>query len=188
MIIQVRGTSGSGKTWIVNRLMEEYPFKPIASKKGEIKGYYSETLNLFIVGKYTVACGGCDTVKTQDEICRRIRVAVKKEWNVLFEGLICSHISKRYAEIYTEMEDAGIKTRFIFLSTPLEVCRKNINTRRAKRGKPPVFAKNTEKDYTSTHRSRDNMAEMGVPKKHMPKLTSDEAYAYILDMLKRSKP
>lgn len=183
MIIQIRGTSGSGKTWIVNRLMRCYEFKPIVSKSKEIKGYYCKDLNLFIVGKYTVACGGCDTIKSQDEVCKRIHKAAKNGWNVLFEGLICSHIAARYAGLHKQYSEQGIPVRFIFLDTPLEECRKNINTRRAKKGKPPVMAKNTEKDYTSTHRSRVNMHTAGVPNKDMPLLSSGKAYKYIVQHL-----
>jgi hypothetical protein len=132
-----------------------------------------------------VACGGCDTVKSQDEICERILKAVNRGWNVLFEGLICSHISKRYAELYHNLRDRGIRVRFIYLSTPLEKCRSNINLRRAKQGKSPKVAKNTEKDYTSTHNSRNNMAGMGVRENHMPLLSSKKAYRYILHQLEK---
>lgn len=186
MVIQIRGTSGSGKTWIINQLFEKYSFHPVKNH-GEIMGYYSKDINLFVVGKYTVACGGCDTIKTQDEICRRVQTAVRKGWNVLFEGLICSHISKRYAEMHRDMTSNGIETKFIFLSTPLETCRENINIRRAKKGKPPIIAKNTEKDYTSTHKSRKNMSLAGVPIRDMPKLSSSKALSYILDLLEESK-
>lgn len=184
MVIQIRGTSGSGKTWIIHRIMERYPFTPVVSKSKEIKGYYCKELNLFIVGRYTTACGGCDTIKSQDEICKRIKKATDRGWNVLFEGLICSHIAARYAELHKRYRQEGIPVRFIFLDTPLEKCREQINLRRAERGKPPTTAKNTEKDYTSTHRSRENMHSMGVPEKDMPLLSSKKAYRDILEHIK----
>lgn len=184
MVIQIRGTSGSGKTWVIKKLMKAYRFKPIVTRSKEIKGYYCRDLNLFIVGKYVTACGGCDTIKSQDEICQRIKKALKKGWNVLFEGLICSHIAARYADLYKQCTQQQVPVKFIFLDTPLEVCRKNINFRRAERGKPPVQAKNTEKDYTSTHRSRENMHRMGVPNRDMPVISSSKAYGYILKHLK----
>ena len=183
MLIQIRGTSGSGKSFIVNKLMSKYSFKPIY-QNSLIMGYLCEDLNLFIVGKYTTACGGCDSIPTQDEICRRIKVALKKGYNVLFEGLICSHIAKRYAELYFACKKRGIPVKYIFLSTPLEVCRENINKRRAKVGKPPVSAKNTEKDYISTHKSRENMITMGVAADDVPLLASKPAYRLIIHSLK----
>ena len=183
MIIQIRGTSGSGKTWIINQLRLEYEFKPI--KKGDtIMGYYCKEINTFLVGKYETACGGCDSISTQDEACNRIRKAVNKGWNVIFEGLICSHIAKRYADLYKEMKEQGIEVKYVFLNTPLHKCRNNINARRALAGKEPTTAKNTEKDYTSTKKSRKNMNLMGVPTKDMPILTSNGALEYILELLK----
>lgn len=179
MVIQIRGTSGSGKTWIIKSLMEMYNFVPIHNTKSEIQGYYSKEINLFIVGKYTTACGGCDTIKSQDEVIKRVKKAVSKKWNVLFEGLICSHIAKRYADLYAYLKNIGIVFICVFLTTPLNKCRNNINIRRKKSGKPPVRAKNTEKDYISTFRSRENMYKMGVPKKNMPKLSSVSALDYI---------
>ena len=182
MLIQLRGTSGSGKSFIVNKLMDKHKFKPVY-EKGEIMGYLCKDLNLFIVGKYTTACGGCDSIPTQDEICRRVRLGLKKGWNVLFEGLICSHIAERYAKLYKACMKRNIPVAYIFLNTPLEKCRQNINKRRAKAGKPPVTAKNTEKDDTSTHRSRENMLNMGVSDSDMPVLSAKQAYQYILNSI-----
>jgi cytidylate kinase len=186
VVIQIRGTSGSGKTYIVNQLFKKYRFKKI-TQKGEIMGYYCSKMNLFIVGKYETACGGCDSIKTQDEICRRIRKGVSNGWNVLFEGLICSHIAARYAELYKELVDQRVAVKLVFLSTPLEKCRENINLRRAKKGKPPVFAKNTEKDYTSTHKSRENMAAMGVPVEDMPIYSSEKTLKKVVLWLKEKE-
>lgn len=182
MLIQIRGTSGSGKSFIVNKLMNKYKFKPIC-EKGEIMGYLCKDLNLFIVGRYTTACGGCDSVPTQDEICRRIKIGLKKGYNVLFEGLICSHIAERYAKLYKDCIKRGISVTYVFLDTPLEKCRQNINKRRAKAGKPPVTAKNTEKDYISTHRSRENMLNMGVADSDMPVLSAKQTYKFIMSSL-----
>ena len=186
MLIQIRGTSGSGKSFIVNKIMSRHKFKPIY-EKDEIMGYLCRDLNLFIVGKYTTACGGCDSVPTQDEICRRIKIGLKKRYNVLFEGLICSHIAKRYADLYFACKKRGIAAKYIFLDTPLDVCRSNINKRRAKAGKPPTTAKNTEKDYTSTHKSRENMVTMGVNVDDVPLLSAKQTYKFIMSSLEGAK-
>lgn len=178
MLIQIRGTSGSGKTWIIKQLMSEYEFKPI-KKNGVVMGYYCEELNTFLVGKYETACGGCDSIKTQDETCSRIRKALNKGWNVVFEGLICSHIAERYANLYKDLTAEGTDVKYIFLNTPFSQCIENINIRRQEAGKPPVIAKNTRKDYDSTKKSRKNMHSMGVPNEDMPIMSSDKALKYI---------
>lgn len=162
--------------------MKKFGYKEIRKNKAII-GYYIPELNLFIVGKYETACGGCDSISTQDEICYRIEIALKKGWSVLFEGLICSHIAKRYADIYLKNMSKGITVKYIFLNTPLEVCKENINKRRIKAGKEPTNAKNTEKDYTSTKRSRKNMHELGVPNKDMPIMSSKDSYRYVISQL-----
>lgn len=183
MVIQIRGTSGSGKTYIIYRLMSKYKFKSI-NQGSSIVGYYCKELNLFIVGKYETACGGCDSINTQDEICNRILKATKRGWNVLFEGLICSHIAKRYAELYFRLQKNNIESMFIFLNTPFDTCVENINIRREKAGKTRVQAKNTLKDYTSTHKSRENMNSMGVPESNTPVLSGKETYKLIIKLLK----
>lgn len=184
MIFQLRGCSGSGKTWVVRELFDNYETKPIKDKSGNIVGYYLKELNLFIVGKYTTSCGGCDTISTQDETVERVEKAVKKGYNVLFEGLIASHIAKRYAELYFRHPDT---TYFIFLNTDLEKCREQITERRRKNGMDTSkVAKNVEKDYTSTMRSRINMKDMGVPKKNLRLLSSSDSLAFILKKLKET--
>lgn len=186
MLIQIRGTSGSGKTWVVQNIMNSHKFKKVTNNE-EIMGYYCKELNLFLVGKYETACGGCDSIKSQDEACSRIRKALNRGWNVLFEGLICSHIAERYASLYKECVGAGIEVRYIFLKTPFKTCVENINIRREKAGKSPVVAKNTRKDYDSTKKSRKNMHAMGVPNKDMPVMYSNEAIEYIEHLLKNMK-
>lgn len=182
MVFQIRGTSGSGKSWVVRQLFNRYSFSEVKSK-GIIMGYYCKELNLFIVGKYTTSCGGTDTIKTQDEICSRVEKACEKGWHVLFEGLIASHIAQRYADMYFRHEGEAY---FIFLDTPFDSCVENILKRRAEAGtlnsKSP--AKNTRKDYDSTHSSMTNMIKMGVPKKYIKLTSSEKALGLILKKLK----
>ena len=183
MIFQLRGCSGSGKTWVVRQLFDTYRFREVKNRSGDIMGYYSKEVNLFVLGKYTTSCGGGDTIKTQDETCERIEKAVKKGYNVLFEGLIASHIAKRYADLYSRHNNSY----FIFLDTPLEKCREQITSRRIANGMDPgKVAKNVEKDYTSTHRSRVNMNTMGVPKNNLKLYSSEKALRFIKKKLEES--
>lgn len=104
MIINIRGTSGSGKTHTTKQLMRLFDggepepllygshsnFKYLAERYPQkvVKSIgYTGTLSyppippstqevphtVSIVGRYETACGGCDTIKTQDEICDRVR-------------------------------------------------------------------------------------------------------------------
>ena len=80
ILIQLRGTSGSGKSYIAFKILKKYNFNPV-KKDEKIIGYYAEDANLFIVGKYETACGGCDSLKSQDDICKIIVYAMKNGYN-----------------------------------------------------------------------------------------------------------
>ena len=147
--IQIRGTSGSGKTWIIKKLMNEYKFTPVIVNE-KIFGYKSKQLNVFIPGRYETACGGCDTIKTQDEICRRVKLGIKNGYSVLFEGLLSSHLAERFFKLYSELNESNVDSYFIFLNTPLSTCEENINKRRLEAGKSPKKAKTVESHYHST--------------------------------------
>jgi hypothetical protein len=96
--------------------------------------------NLYVVGPYTTQCGGCDAVKTQDECCNSVRTFAS-QGDVVFEGLLISHIFDRYHKLDHEMADKYSQhTIWAFLDTPLEVCLDRVRSRRNARaaltGKP----------------------------------------------------
>lgn len=184
MVIQLRGTNGSGKTWVVNQLFNAYEFKTIVNKYGEAMGYYAKEVNLFILGRYSNSCGGCDNIGSQDEICKRIRKAVRKGWNVVFEGLLSSHLALRYVELYREMQGQGVECFFIFLDTPLEKCYENIMARREASGRnysklPRAYIQ--EDKYVK--KSKVNMELQGVPKINLPLISPEQAVVFIVEKL-----
>jgi adenylate kinase family enzyme len=126
-IINIRGTSGSGKSTLVRRLMEAHgPVTPLGSPK--VQGYQCGP-GLRVVGRYTTACGGCDGIKTQDEICARVR-EYAQHGHVVFEGLLASGLHSRYRDLAREM--GGFT--FAFLNTPLDVCLARVVRRRFAKG------------------------------------------------------
>tara|TARA_R110000851_G_scaffold96792_2_gene209957 strand:- start:37089 stop:37670 length:582 start_codon:yes stop_codon:yes gene_type:complete len=162
MIINIRGTSGSGKTTLMRHFFElcdsVTEIKPEGAKK--IKGYEcvykGETV--FVVGSYSNACGGCDTVSTQDEICQLIE-DFSFDGHVLFEGLFISHIYGRYAEMAKKDPENFL---FVMLETSFEICMEHIRERRRAAGKSDVLAdsvfKNARRTYDSTYRIRDKLS------------------------------
>ena len=166
-LIQIRGTNGSGKTYIVYKLMPKFDFHPVRNGKGKTIGHLDKKYKFFLVGEYRVATGGADTIKSQDELGRIIRKALAKGYNVLFEGIIASQLAERYAKLYHEATENGVNVTYIFLNVPLDTCKANINSRRAKIGKPPTEAKYVEKTYTATLQSRKNLKnKYGVQERH----------------------
>ncbi len=92
---------------------------------------------LRIVGKYLTPCGGCDGIKTQDEVSDRVRAWYNMGYEVLFEGLLISTIVGRWAEMAESVAENGSRLhnmRFVFLNTPEEVCVERVKARRAAKG------------------------------------------------------
>jgi hypothetical protein len=143
MIIMLRGTSGSGKTYIVNRVMErlgqhddtlgliDTSMKKPANK---LAGYYwcscPDILPLSVIGRYDVTCGGCDTLSwpgAPDDIERLVKQQ-SGQGNVLLEGLMVS------AWGGDRLRRLGPDLTVIHLNTSLEDCLAAVNARRAERG------------------------------------------------------
>ncbi len=102
----------------------------------------------YVMGSYENVCGGCDTIKTQDEICDRVR-RFAPLGHVLFEGLLMSNIFSRYNDLARELDP--IPYIWAFLDTPLQLCLDRINARRKARGKlEPVNPFNTTAKWTQT--------------------------------------
>ena len=77
MIINIRGTSGSGKSFLVRHIMRLYP-KQVPVYVSDRRQPISYTLSrsgrkLLVVGHYESVCGGCDTVHSMDAIFDLVR-------------------------------------------------------------------------------------------------------------------
>lgn len=145
MVIDIRGTHGSGKSYIVHTLLENYKHFPII-EDGEHLGYHLPKLDAAILGKYDNKCGGCDGIKTADEVCRRVRKFSKKYRVVILEGILVAHTFKRYSNLAKELDNYN----FCFLNTPLNVCIRRVRQRRLEKGNMKEFnPKNVVKDWHS---------------------------------------
>lgn len=190
MLINLRGTSGSGKSTIVREIMKLYPSKSpvkIKDRKQPI-GYIlsrPEGKDLAVLGHYETDCGGCDTITSLDDIFKHVRWAADQGYDVLFEGLLISAEVNRTTELATD----GYQLIVVGLDTPLEVCLASVNQRRAnnfqrrlerveaenedrvtsrKKPKPlpeargDVNPKNTESKYKATISTMRRLEENGV--------------------------
>jgi predicted ABC-type ATPase len=150
-ILDIRGTHGSGKSFIVHSLIKRYGVDEIrdyededARIRGRLLGYRLKGPDVAIVGKYENICGGCDQVSSADEIVRRVKLMAEQHYHVILEGILVSHTFKRYSELAREMGDY----RFLFLDTPLQTCIDRVKARRRGRGKDgPFDPKNVIKDW-----------------------------------------
>lgn len=130
MIVNIRGTNGSGKSTLVLGLMTKYGRTAVIDTRNNKEiGYHIPELGAHAVGKYTTACGGCDTIKTQDETKERV-----KKWSaighVVFEGILVSTIFGPWLDF--SRQNGGMM--WAFLDTPLDLCLERIQIRNG--GKP----------------------------------------------------
>lgn len=154
MIINIRGTHGSGKSYIIKWLLEKYKAKPESlTAKGQPANYIMTIPKcgvVYVVGRYTTACGGCDGIQPYSEIWPRVEKFADLG-HVLFEGAL---VSSSYGNIGRASEVYGNDFVFAFLDTPLEICLKRIKQRRKARGDfRPLNPKNTKGKYDSIQKS-----------------------------------
>lgn len=143
-VLDIRGTHGSGKSWLMHQLLAQYPNTPLLDKQGHHLGYRLPTLQAVILGKYATACGGCDGIKTADEVARRMKLFAKQYPHVLLEGILVSHTFARYSALASELGDY----RFLFLNTPMATCIARVRNRRQKEGNvKPFNTANLIKDW-----------------------------------------
>ena len=183
-IVNIRGTSGSGKTTVVTRLLEEWkllgvPLGPAETRviQGKERRIGHLAGSLFIVGRYDTTCGGCDTMSWKgaaDDVCDLVREKYRFG-PVLFEGLMVSGWGTgRLRSLWEETEQ---KLHVIQLTTPLEECLNSVNTRRQEayarklREKPgvmlpplkPLNPENTTAKWHGTMRGSELLKKSGVP-------------------------
>jgi hypothetical protein len=128
MLINVRGTSGSGKSTAVLGLLAQCPHKPIYGALGRLPEAYALCAQpVFVIGPYTSNCGGCDRILPFALVLQLIE-KYAKQGDVVFEGLLMSTF---YGDIGRLMETQD--SVVMFLDTPLEVCIARVKARRGGR-------------------------------------------------------
>lgn len=163
MIVNIRGTHGSGKSTIVRELMARYNAAPILHGGTRRPRAYALKVPLFshllyVVGPYETACGGCDAIQPYADIWPIVE-KVAAWGHVLFEGAL---VSSSYGNIGRASELYGDEFVFAFLDTPLRVCLERIAARRRARGDDrPVDPRNTETKYNNIVRSRGKIEAAG---------------------------
>lgn len=149
VVLDIRGTHGSGKSWIPHQLLKSNSFREIEGfceykKKDMVLGYHLPKYDLAIVGRYSTTCGGCDGVGQADEVCRRVRMFYDQYKFVMLEGILVAHTFQRYSDLANELGDY----RFFFLNTPMDVCIERTLKRRQEVGNTKPFnPKNLKHDW-----------------------------------------
>lgn len=155
-IYDIRGTHGSGKSYLIHQLLENRNAQSITRNVEyttglagngtrhmgvELVGTYLPDLRTAVLGTYLRNCGGCDQIKTAAEIERRLREFADMEPvdNVILEGILVAHTHKRYSKLATDMIRLGHSYTFVFINVDLDECIRRVQMRRMQRGKAPEF-------------------------------------------------
>lgn len=139
MIIDIRGTNGSGKSYPIAQLLNNHYHRvelwDTAHEKSCDVTVVPE-LELAVLGTYRTACGGADGITKQDAICDLIRSLYPMYKTVIVEGSIVASVFKRWHDLAVEFND---DYQFWFLSTPVDECIKGVLDRRQKAGNTKPF-------------------------------------------------
>jgi phosphoglycolate phosphatase-like HAD superfamily hydrolase len=170
VIINIRGTSGSGKTHLVRQIMAEYPTKlrhKVEGRKQPI-GYvmaHPERRSLAIIGHYETACGGCDTIAKMETIFELVKESASRGMDVIFEGLLISADVNRHVDLHQWAQENGQELEVVALTTELQECLDSVNARRKARNPdlPPVKEKNTISKFNGVKKSLERLRAAEVP-------------------------
>lgn len=190
-IVNIRGTSGSGKSTVARRVMEQLTnvggyanhmvLDEVAGRE-RIIGHsvcpqaastddgLTSGIGVFFMGKYATDCGGCDSMSWKgaaDYICEQVlwRAA---QGPVIMEGLMLSSWGNgRLRDLW---ERSGGKLHVLQLTTPLQDCLDAVNCRRAgawtRKGlegsPPPLNPANTTSKWKSAQRGAELMRQGGM--------------------------
>lgn len=197
--INIRGTGGSGKSTLVQKIMKLYRNSEVVHVEGRKQPLFSQHWDTSVVsdvlrvpGHYNTACGGCDTIKTPDQVYSILNEAIDHTHHVLFEGIMVMDDVRRAVELdkrlkaETSPTRAGGRLHVIALTTPIEECLTAIRNRRTARGETkPLNEKNTRQRYERCLRGLTRLRDAGVA---VEKLDRDAAYARVKELLGLDDP
>ncbi len=189
--INIRGTGGSGKSTLVKKIVELYPDRAPFMKEGRKRTWFTLHLpedkrlkGLVVPGHYDTACGGCDTLKTVDEVYDIVRKNVlgdENPTNALYEGIMVMDDVTRAVKLHQDLEKQGGRLVVVSLTTSIEDCLAGIRARKEARGDTkPLNEKNTRDRMKRQESSLHRLKQAGVP---LEKLSRDDAFNRIRELL-----
>lgn len=168
--LNLRGTNGSGKTFVARALIKEIAAQPLEySDRGKIRAYmgylrHRPTQPIVVFGSYETQCGGCDTIPSVSIVADMLRSYMKdpkiQRGLVFYEGLMISHMIGTVGAAAKEFNDNHVMA---FLDTPLHVCVARVRARREERGADGAGfdPKNIVADHPRVIQARKNAIAQG---------------------------
>lgn len=181
MIINIRGTNGSGKTTLARQLIGEHaqpvdlvwydsPTKRDPDRRKSVEGWGVPN-NFLAVGKYSVGCGGMDTIPNFD--LQQQAVARAVQWDgmagdgpehVICEGVLASTVAGSWLEFFSHSRDYT-DVLVAYLDTPLELCLERIRQRQVAsgRGEREIKVDQVRDKVRAITATRAKMEAAGIP-------------------------
>ncbi len=167
-IIQVRGTSGSGKSTVMAEVIEELEKQHekinnliTGRKKPLYYQFEKHPQKVIVLGHYEAACGGCDTIGSAKAVFDLILSlsGSNQDTTILCEGLLLSEDTKWTLQL----RENGHKVKVLFLTTLLPDCLSRIISRRAKVGNDkPLNPDNTSNRFKVVERAYYKLQDAGI--------------------------
>lgn len=164
MIINICGTHGSGKSTIVRKVMALYECEELwVERRKRPIGYVCRRgkQKLFVPGSYAAdsATGGCDTIQQLETSYRLIRKYARKNFDILYEGIVVQHSSPNITRLF----EMGYEMSIVMIDIPLDKCIASVIKRRADRGETAPFNPlNTENEVRNVTNRSLRLKAMGL--------------------------
>jgi GTPase SAR1 family protein len=195
VIVLISGTNGSGKTYLMRRLLSRLSDTSIMgdvlvtregkSKPTHLGRVWGPPHDVTVIGAYDdPGCGGCDKFSwkgASDVLEREVVTAVKKGQRVLLEGLI---VATWGVERLSRLKDLGLIV--VHLNTLIDDCIGSVNDRRRakamteKKEYMPVKEDNIRSKYDCLKRQNDARRRAGI---HVEELDREQAFTFITGVL-----
>jgi hypothetical protein len=179
-VIGIRGTNGSGKTYVARKVMEfaEEGFK---TKYKLSNGVLVNVFDKFVIlGSYDRVCGGCDTIAKPQLVWDAIVECVEFS-NVLFEGILVGSVYEPTIKLIERLAPLDSTYIPICLDTEFDQCIANVNSRRNTAGKDALESHdNVMTNYKKHLSSAKKFHADGLNPRWVP---ADEAVQIILKEL-----
>lgn len=188
MIINVRGTHGSGKSTLVRAIMEQhYDSSEVirTSSTGMAHSYLCRSekyVDLVVHGNYAPGVGGgCDHLKTGTNIFDPLLEMVARRQNVLYEGVVAQHSVPKLLDMRVLDQDVHV----IALTTPIDVCYESVVERKRRRGDFSIPSRvNIEKESQAVASAIKRLRKLGVT---VYERDRQEALDLVLSLLSKNR-
>lgn len=135
LLVNIRGTNGSGKSTIPISMKDDpdtYEIvKPYKGKPKKIITVFPN-YNWVALGDYSNPTGGLDKFPNKAFIEKVLRYALKKfpEYNILMEGILPATTYSTYAQMFREVQkEYNVQPIVYYLMPPVEICIDRIKQR-----------------------------------------------------------